>query len=98
MVKSGGHNPHLHKRLLHLRAENDRPGTDVEVDEFVMDDGVQIVALSSEAFDTAFGGKGARYNNLARETVDYIEVFKPSKFAAVASALYKSDISNSHLN
>ncbi|KAJ4358752.1 uncharacterized protein N0V89_003336 [Didymosphaeria variabile] len=58
--------------MLHLRAENGGPGTNVEVNQFVMDDGVQIVALDSKAFDAAFGGKKI-YKDIAKETADYIK-------------------------
>ena len=95
MAKSGGFDPQLRKRLLHWRGENGRIATEVEVDEFVMDDGVEIVALDSEAFDAAFGGK--KNKELARETANYIEVLSHQALLFVTSKLYKSGI-NSHLN
>jgi hypothetical protein len=72
MAKSG-RDPKLSKRLLHLRAENGMPGTDVKVEELVTDDGVEFVALESEALDAAFGGK----ENINKETAEYIEVIEP---------------------
>jgi hypothetical protein len=78
MIKSHGRDPQVHKSLLHLRAENSGLGTDVEITELTMDDGVQFVALESEAFDAAFGGKINIYTEIARETADYIEVIEQS--------------------
>lgn len=95
MVESGRRNSQLRKRLLHLRGEHGKPGTDVKVHEFVLDDGVEVVALESEAFDAAFGGKNN--TELARETANYIEVFEPSNSATVTLTVHKFAISNSHL-
>ena len=77
MVKSGGRDTSLRKRLLRLRDEHGRPLSVVEVNELVMDDGVEIVALQSEAFDAAFGGRENIDKELARETADYIQVLEP---------------------
>ncbi|EUC50732.1 glycosyltransferase family 4 protein [Bipolaris oryzae ATCC 44560] len=73
IAKGGGRDMNLHKRLLHLRGENNAAGTDVTVHEFVMDDGVQIVALDSDEFDAAFGGKKNIHKAMTRETADLIE-------------------------
>lgn len=97
MVKSGGRDPQLHKKLLYLRANNGGPGTDVDVEELVMDDGVQCVALKSEAFDAVFGGKKNMYTEIARETAEYIEVIGLSNLIITTSALYKSGISDVRL-
>jgi hypothetical protein len=97
-TKSSGRDIDLRKRLLHIRAANGAPGTDVKVEELVMEDGVQLVALEIETFDAAFGGKKNVYKEMARETADYIEVIEPSNFAIATSVYYKSGISNSHLN
>jgi hypothetical protein len=40
-TKSSGRDIDLRKRLLHIRAANGAPGTDVKVEELVMEDGVQ---------------------------------------------------------
>jgi hypothetical protein len=81
MAKKGGHDPQLCRKLLHLRTGNSGSGIDVEVNVLVMDDGVQIVALEKEAFDTAFGGKENIFKTMGRETADYIEVIEPTNFA-----------------
>jgi len=73
MAKSGLHNPQRRTRVLHLRGDNGRPGTDVKVEELIMDDGVQVVMLESEAFDAAFGGK-TTCKEMIRMTAEYIEV------------------------
>jgi hypothetical protein len=80
MGKSSWHNPQRHTRLLHLSANNGRPETDVKVEELVMDDGVQVVALESETFDSAFGGKENMSKEIARKTAEYIEVTEPPNF------------------
>jgi hypothetical protein len=98
ITKSCGRDIDLHKRLLHIRAANGTPGTDVKVEELVMEDGVQFVALEIESFDAAFGGKENMHKEMARETADYIEVIDPSKFAFATSVSYKSGISDSPLN
>lgn len=78
MARCGGRDPPICRKVLHLRAEGGRPSTDVGVEEFTMDDGVQIVALDSEAFHTAFGGKENVHDEMGRETAAYIEVSDPS--------------------
>ncbi|KAG5813940.1 hypothetical protein H9Q74_003079 [Fusarium xylarioides] len=60
-------------RVLHMRSESDRPGQDVKVHELCMEDGVETLALDSEAFDAAFGGKFDSSNQLARMSAEYIE-------------------------
>lgn len=74
MAKSSGHDPQLRRRTLRLRGENGKPSTDVNVAELVMEDGVEVVALESEAFDAAFGGKENHHRKMGRETAEYIEV------------------------
>ncbi|KAF4338060.1 glycosyltransferase family 4 [Fusarium beomiforme] len=70
---SSQYDPRLHTKVLHMRSECGKPGVDVKVHEFCMDDGVEIVALESESFDTAFGAKLASPSKLARMTAEYIE-------------------------
>jgi hypothetical protein len=94
MGKSSGRDPQRRTRLLHFRAQNGRPETDVKVEELVMDDGVEVMALESEAFDVAFGGKDNIYNEMARETAEYIEVTELPNFAILASAWYIPGISD----
>jgi hypothetical protein len=81
MAKRGGHDPHRRTRLLHLRTKNGRLEIDVKVEELVMDDGVQVVALQSEAFDDAFGGTENICRDMVKETADYIEVIAPPSSA-----------------
>jgi hypothetical protein len=94
MGKSSGRDPQRRTRLLHLRAENGTPETDVKVEELVMDDGVEVMALESEAFDAAFGGKDNIHNEMVRETAEYIEVTELPNFAILASAWYIPGISD----
>jgi hypothetical protein len=61
-------------RLLHLRGDNGSPNVHAKIDELIMDDGVEIVALESEAVDLAFGGKEKMIKEMIRETAEYIEV------------------------
>ncbi|KAF5543240.1 glycosyltransferase family 4 [Fusarium napiforme] len=63
----------LRTRLLHMRPESDRPGQDVKVHELCMEDGVETLALDSEAFDAAFGGKAESSSQLAKMSAAYIE-------------------------
>ncbi|KAF5587110.1 glycosyltransferase family 4 [Fusarium subglutinans] len=63
----------LRTRYLHMRSESDKPGNDVQVHELSMEDGVEALALDSEAFDAAFGGKLESSNQLARMSAEYIE-------------------------
>lgn len=77
VVESGGRDPQLRDRLLHLRAENGRSGTDVKIEELVTEDGVEFVALESETFDAAFGGKQNVHKEMAKNTAEYIEVNEP---------------------
>jgi hypothetical protein len=74
IAESGGYDLHIRRRLLHLDVENCTLGTDIKVEEFVMEDGIQVVSLETEAFQAAFGGKENMYNALAMETANYIEV------------------------
>jgi hypothetical protein len=74
MARSGGYDLQVCRRLLHLDTEIGTSGTDIRVEDLSMDDGVQVVALETEAFEAAFGGKENMYNALATETANYIEV------------------------
>ena len=74
MINSRERDPQLQKRLLHLMADDGGPGIDVDVNQFVMNDGVQVVALDSRAFEAAFGGEKNACKEMTRETADYIEV------------------------
>lgn len=64
------------KGILHMRSDSDKPGQDVQVHELCMEDGVETLALDSEGFDAAFGGKVESPNQLARMSAEYIEVNK----------------------
>lgn len=65
-------------RQLHVRAAEGDKGTDVTVDDVVMEDGVQCVALDEEAFTLAFGGsKGESQKAMSTETAAYMEVNIP---------------------
>ncbi|KEQ80921.1 hypothetical protein M438DRAFT_280712 [Aureobasidium pullulans EXF-150] len=77
-MATSGHHQQLRKRMLHLRSDFGQPGTDVVVSDLVMDDGVEFVALESEAFDAAFGGKESLHKEMGRETAQYIETGKSS--------------------
>jgi hypothetical protein len=61
-------------RLLRLRGDSGRPAVLAKINELMMDDGVEIVALESEAMDEAFGGKEKLKTEMAREAAEYIEV------------------------
>jgi hypothetical protein len=74
VARSGGYDPQLRKRQLHLRSGYGEAGIDIAVEELVMDDGVQYVALEKEAFDAAFGGADNILRAMPRETANYIEV------------------------
>ncbi|KAF4454637.1 hypothetical protein F53441_2871 [Fusarium austroafricanum] len=73
MNNSAKHNLRLDTKVLHMRSEYGRPGVDVKVQELCMDDGVEILALDSEAFDAAFGDKATLPNQLAGMSAEYIE-------------------------
>ncbi|KAM3068412.1 hypothetical protein ACMFMF_009227 [Clarireedia jacksonii] len=73
MARSGGHDPQLRKRQLHLGSGYGEVGINVAVEELVMGDGVQFVALEKEAFDAAFGGIENILKAMPRETANYIE-------------------------
>jgi hypothetical protein len=79
IAKSNGRDLRLCRTLLHLDTENGAFGTDIRIEKLVMDDGIEIVSLESEAFEAAFGGKENMHNALARETADYIEVIRASR-------------------
>jgi hypothetical protein len=79
MAESGGYDLQLRRRVLHLKHEKGAPGIDIRVQELIMEDGIQIVSLETEAFEAAFGGKENMYNALAIETADYIEVIRTSR-------------------
>ncbi|KAJ4094405.1 hypothetical protein NW760_012765 [Fusarium oxysporum] len=70
---SGDYDPRLDTRVLHMRLEDGKPGIDVKVHEICMDDGVETLALDSEAFDAAFSGKADSPNQRARISAEYIE-------------------------
>ncbi|KAM0234622.1 hypothetical protein ACHAP5_010016 [Fusarium lateritium] len=70
---SGGYDPRLRTQMLHMRSEDGASVVDVEVQEFCMDDGVEILALNSEAFEKAFGGKAVFHSQLASMSAEYIE-------------------------
>lgn len=74
--RTGGHDLQRRRRILHLDAKRGTTGTDVIVEEFIMDDGIQIVSLETDTFEDAFGGKENMQKALAKETVDYIEVIQ----------------------
>ncbi|EDU41654.1 thioesterase [Pyrenophora tritici-repentis Pt-1C-BFP] len=74
MTSSGEHNPELRKRRMHLRSGYGEAGIDLAVEELVVHDGVQYVALEKEAFDEAFGGKDNILKTMPRETANYIEL------------------------
>ncbi|KAJ4135250.1 hypothetical protein NW768_004872 [Fusarium equiseti] len=69
---------HMRTMLLHIRNEDGTSGVNVKVHEFGMDDGVEVVALDSEAFDEAFGGKTALHSQVAKMSVEYIEASQES--------------------
>ncbi|SCO87624.1 uncharacterized protein FRV6_11751 [Fusarium oxysporum] len=70
---SGDYDPRVDTRVLHMRLEDGKPGIDVKVHEICMDDGVETLALDSEAFDAAFSGKADSPNQRARMSAEYIE-------------------------
>jgi len=70
--KSSGE--HMKTMILHMRNSDGTTGVNVKVHEFRMDDGVEVVALDSDAFDEAFGGKTALHSQLGKMTAEYIEV------------------------
>ncbi|KAJ4124762.1 hypothetical protein NW765_014290 [Fusarium oxysporum] len=82
MNSSGEHDPRVCTTVLHMRLEDGKPGIDVKVQELCMDDGVEALALDSEAFDAVFGGKADSPNQLARMSAEYIEQLstRPSNF------------------
>jgi hypothetical protein len=71
---SGERDPRLRTKVLRIRSKDGKPGVNVKVHEFCMDDGVEAVALDSEAFDEAFGGKKVLHSEMAKMSADYIEV------------------------
>ncbi|KAK9776120.1 putative Glycosyl transferase family 1 domain-containing protein [Seiridium cardinale] len=78
MANSGRPDLRLCRKLLYLRSGEGGPDICVKVVESVMEDGVEFVALETEAFDEAFGGKEHMYKEIARETAEYIETGKLS--------------------
>ena len=78
LAKSGEWDPQRCTRQLHLRSEDGREATNIKVEELILEDGVQIVALDKEAFDEAFGGKENILEALSKETADYVEVSEPN--------------------
>lgn len=85
VAQSGKRDPQHCTRRLHLRAEDGKAGTDIDVNYLVLNDGVQIVALDKEAFDEGFGGKNDILRTMPNETAAYIEVSSPAIFAMVVS-------------
>jgi hypothetical protein len=73
-IRSGRWDPQHSARYFQLRTEDGKAEIQINVDEFVLEDGVQIVALEKEAFDEAFGGMENILNTISKETADYIEV------------------------
>ncbi|USP82241.1 glycosyltransferase family 4 protein [Curvularia clavata] len=92
MAKGISRDTNPRKRFLHLRAEKNGSGTDVAVHEFVMDDGVQVVALDNEAFDAAFGGKKEVFNAIAREIAEYIQTGTTSARLSDFASFLQQDI------
>lgn len=74
LAKTTGHDPLRRSGFLHLDSKDGSKGVDIKVEKLIMEDGVQIVSLETEAFEEAFGGKEKIHSILARETVNYIEV------------------------
>lgn len=74
VTKNGKWDPKYRTRRLHLGSGYGEMGTDIKVEEFTMEDGVQIVSLNKEAFDEAFGGTGTILRTIPKETKEYIEV------------------------
>jgi hypothetical protein len=72
--KSGGHDVQRRSRLLQLDTGSGTTGTGIKVEGLIMDDGVQIVSLETEAFEEAFGSKENLQKTLAKDTASYIEV------------------------
>jgi len=90
MARSG-RDPQHSKRQLHLRSGYGEPGVDIKVEELVMDDGVQVLALEKEAFDEAFGGKENILEAMPRETANYIEVTERILFSILSANMQFSD-------
>lgn len=74
VTEDGKWDPNYRTRRLHLRSGYGELGTNIKVEEFTMEDGVQIISLNKEAFDKAFGGKGNVLRTIPKETAEYIEV------------------------
>jgi hypothetical protein len=74
VAESGGRDPQHDTRQWHLKTEDGESGTDVRVDNLIMEDGVQIIGLEDEAITMAFGGKENYHNQLTKDTAAYIEV------------------------
>lgn len=70
----GEPNTRLGIKVLHIRSGDGQPGVDVKVHELCMDDGVEVVALDSDSFDAAFGGKTTLSSQLTKMSAAYIEV------------------------
>jgi hypothetical protein len=79
IAESGGYDLQLRRRVLRLKHEKGTPGTEIVVHDLIMEDGIQIVSLETEAFEAAFGGREDMHNVLATETADYIEVIRTSR-------------------
>ncbi|KAF4438884.1 hypothetical protein F53441_12705 [Fusarium austroafricanum] len=74
MADSIGHDLRLCTKVLHLRSEDGESGTDVNVRELVMDDGIEVVAVDSKSFDAAFGDKVNIYMQIPRMTAEYMKI------------------------
>ncbi|KAK6085047.1 hypothetical protein SCUP515_00865 [Seiridium cupressi] len=77
LANSGRPSLRLCQRLLCSRSGEGGLQVCVKVVELVMEDGDEFVALETEALDEAFGGEHM-YNDIARETAEYIETGKIS--------------------
>ncbi|KAL6705043.1 hypothetical protein ACN47E_007302 [Coniothyrium glycines] len=76
IMEEGGRNPRSRTRVLHLRSKNGKTGTNIKVNDLLMGDGVQSIALDCEAFEQAFGGKRGFSKELGTETASYLETGK----------------------
>ncbi|KAF4994803.1 hypothetical protein FGRMN_5537 [Fusarium graminum] len=77
MARNGVHDVQVRTQILTLRSEDGKSQVDVKVQELVMDDGVEIVALDSEAFHGAFSASDNPQNQMGRMTAEYIETKVP---------------------
>lgn len=88
-AESSKWDPQYRTRRLHLRSGYGEMGTNIKIEEFTMEDGVQIISLNREAFDEAFGGKGTILRTIPKETAEYIDVSAlQSSYSSISLALY----------